>query len=87
MKAIQTELGDGEAVETDDLRDRMEKTPLNDEARQKYEKELERLARMAPGTPDAVSISCCMIQETIRFKDPPARAANTASAKAGRFPL
>ena len=52
IKAIQTELGDTEATDTDDLRDRMEKTPLNEEARQKCEKELERLARMAPGTPE-----------------------------------
>lgn len=34
-------------VET--LRERLEKTPLNDEAREKAEKELERLSRMAPG--------------------------------------
>ena len=61
MKAIQTELGDGEAVETDDLRDHMEKTPLNDEARQKCEKELERLARMAPGTPE-VNVSRTYIE-------------------------
>ncbi|MBE5803378.1 MAG: endopeptidase La [Clostridiales bacterium] len=52
IKAIQTELGDTEATDTDDLRERMEKTPLNEEARQKCEKELERLARMAPGTPE-----------------------------------
>ena len=61
MKAIQTELGDGETVETDDLRERMEKTPLNDEARQKCEKELERLARMAPGTPE-VNVSRTYIE-------------------------
>ena len=61
MKAIQTELGDGEAVETDDLRDRMEKTPLNDEARQKCEKELERLSRMAPGMPE-VNVSRTYIE-------------------------
>lgn len=52
IKAIQTELGDTEATDVDDLRDRMEKTPLNEEARQKCEKELERLSRMAPGTPE-----------------------------------
>ncbi len=52
IKAIQTELGDTEATDTDDLRERMEKTSLNEEARQKCEKELERLARMAPGTPE-----------------------------------
>lgn len=52
IKAIQTELGDTEATDVDDLRERMEHTPLNEEARQKCEKELERLARMAPGTPE-----------------------------------
>ena len=52
IKAIQTELGDAEATDVDDLRERMENTPLNEEARQKCEKELERLSRMAPGTPE-----------------------------------
>lgn len=52
IKAIQTELGDVEATDVDELRERMEKTPLNEEARQKCEKELERLSRMAPGTPE-----------------------------------
>ena len=52
IKAIQTELGDTEATDVDDLRERMENTPLNEEARQKCEKELERLSRMAPGTPE-----------------------------------
>lgn len=52
IKAIQTELGDSEATDVEDLRERMEKTPLNEEARQKCEREIERLARMAPGTPE-----------------------------------
>lgn len=52
IKAIQTELGDTEATDVDELRERLAKTPLNDEARQKCEKELERLSRMAPGTPE-----------------------------------
>lgn len=52
IKAIQTELGDTEATDVDELRQRMEQTPLNDEAREKCAKELERLARMAPGTPE-----------------------------------
>lgn len=52
IKAIQTELGDTEATDVDELRARMEKTPLNEEARQKCEKEIERLSRMAPGTPE-----------------------------------
>ena len=52
IKAIQTELGDKEATDVEDLRERLAKTPLNDEAREKAEKELERLSRMAPGTPE-----------------------------------
>lgn len=52
IKAIQTELGDTEATDVDDLREKLEKTPLNDEAREKCQKELDRLSRMAPGTPE-----------------------------------
>ena len=52
IKAIQTELGDKEATDVEDLRERLANTPLNDEAREKAEKELERLSRMAPGTPE-----------------------------------
>ncbi|MBE5769246.1 MAG: endopeptidase La [Clostridiales bacterium] len=52
IKAIQTELGDSEATDVDDLRQRMEKTQLNEEARQRCQKEIERLSRMAPGTPE-----------------------------------
>ena len=53
IKAIQTELGDGDEMETSDLRKRMEETPLNEEARAKCEKELDRLARMQPGSPES----------------------------------
>lgn len=52
IKAIQTELGDKEATDVEELRERLAKTPLNDEAREKAEKELDRLSRMAPGTPE-----------------------------------
>ncbi len=52
IRAIQTELGDTETSDVDELRERMEHTPLNEEARQKCEKEIERLGRMAPGTPE-----------------------------------
>ncbi|MBR4459734.1 MAG: endopeptidase La [Clostridia bacterium] len=52
IRAIQTELGDDESGEVEELRARMEKTPLNEEARKKCAKELERLSRMAPGTPE-----------------------------------
>ncbi len=56
IKAIQTELGDKEATDIEELRERLEETPLNDEARQKTERELERLSHMMPGTPE-VNIS------------------------------
>lgn len=52
IKAIQTELGDKEASDVEDLQARMEKTPLNQEAREKVERELGRLSRMTPGTPE-----------------------------------
>jgi len=52
IKAIQTELGDKDATDTDDLRARFEKTPMNDEARDKVARELERLSRMTPGSPE-----------------------------------
>ncbi len=53
IKAIQNELGDRDDTEADDLRKRMEETPLNEEARTKCEKELDRLSHMAPGSPEA----------------------------------
>ena len=52
IKAIQTELGDKDATDVEDLRERLEKTPMNDEARDKAARELERLSRMAPGSPE-----------------------------------
>ena len=52
IKAIQTELGDKDATDVEDLRERLEKTPMNDEAKEKAARELERLSRMAPGGPE-----------------------------------
>lgn len=52
LKVIQEELGDEDMEQVDEMRAKMEKTPLNDEAREKVEKELDRLARTAPGTPE-----------------------------------
>lgn len=52
IKAIQEELGDRDEAYMDDLRKKVADTPLNDEAREKANKELDRLARMAPGTPE-----------------------------------
>ena len=52
IKAIQEELGDRESTDVEDLRARVAETPLNDEAREKANKELDRISRMAPGTPE-----------------------------------
>ena len=52
IRAIQTELGDRDANDVEDLRERMGKTPLNDEARAKVERELGRIERMQPGSPE-----------------------------------
>ncbi len=52
IKAIQTELGDKDGTEVEELRERLAKTPLNDEARQKAEKEIDRLSQMPPGVPE-----------------------------------
>ena len=52
IKAIQTELGDKDATDVEELRAKLEKTPMNDEAKEKTERELERLSRMAPGSPE-----------------------------------
>ena len=52
IKAIQTELGDRDAADVEDLREKLNETPLNDESRKKAERELERLTRMPHGTPE-----------------------------------
>lgn len=52
IKAIQTELGDKDATDVEDLRERLDRTPMNDEAQEKTRRELERLSRMAPGSPE-----------------------------------
>jgi ATP-dependent Lon protease len=54
MKAIQTELGEGDiwSREITELRLKIEKAGLPDEARQQAVKELERLTQMSPMTPE-----------------------------------
>jgi len=52
IKAIQSELGDRESTDTEDLRERAASTPLGQEAREKVEREMQRLSRMAPGSPE-----------------------------------
>ena len=56
IRAIQNELGDKDGLDLDELYDRLYSTQLNKEAYEKVEKELERLSRMVPGTPE-VSMS------------------------------
>ena len=52
MRVIQEELGEDEDEDLEIYRKRLEKTPLNEEAHEKAEKEIERLSRMQPGTPE-----------------------------------
>ncbi len=52
LKAIQEELGEDDSDDIEEYRQRLAKTPLNEEAREKAEKEIDRLARMMPGTPE-----------------------------------
>ena len=52
IKAINTELGEDELNELEQLKQRAKTTPMNDEAKEKVERELERLARMPQGTPE-----------------------------------
>ena len=52
IRAIQKELGDREAGDVTEYREKLKRLPLNAEARDKVERELERLESMAPGTPE-----------------------------------
>ncbi|MGI6153208.1 MAG: endopeptidase La [Christensenellaceae bacterium] len=54
MKAIQKELGESEndIDEVEELRQKIEALPLTDEAREKSEKELARMARMSASSPE-----------------------------------
>ena len=54
IRAIQEELGDEDQSLTEDLRARAAQLPLNDEAKEKVARELSRMDRMAPGTPEIV---------------------------------
>lgn len=54
MKAIQTELGDEDsAKEIDALRKKAEQTALSEQAREKVNKEIDRLARLSQNSPEA----------------------------------
>lgn len=56
IKAIQTELGDVDSSKNEELKERIQNTPLNDEACEKALREVEKLERMAPGSPE-ISLS------------------------------
>ena len=81
IKAIQTELGDKDATDVEDLRARLEKTPMNDEAKDKAVRELERLSRMAPGSPE-IGVSRTYIEWLLDL--PWARARPTTSTSSAR---
>ena len=52
IRAIQEELGEGEGRLTERLRQKAEKLPLNEEAREQVNRELDHLANMQPGSPE-----------------------------------
>ncbi len=54
IRAIQTELGENDEAEEEGIRKRMEGLPLNEEARSKCEKEIDRMSRIAPGSPEYI---------------------------------
>ena len=53
MKVIQEELGDSEEQEAEAYRRRLAESKMNDEAREKTAREIDRFARMARGTPES----------------------------------
>ncbi len=54
IRAIQTELGEDETQEENEYRKRMESLPLNEEAKAKCQREIDRMTRIAPGSPEYV---------------------------------
>ena len=53
MKVLQEELGEDEDEDIDVYRARAAKLPLNEEAKEKVDKEIDRLSRMQAGTPES----------------------------------
>jgi len=53
MKAIQEELGEGDYDDVEEMREKLKNIPLNEEAREKADKELEKLSRMMAGSPES----------------------------------
>jgi ATP-dependent Lon protease len=56
MKAIQDELGEGEGNETRELRERIEQAQLPENVKTVADRELDRLARMGPASPESQMI-------------------------------
>ena len=54
LKVVQEELGDDETGRIEEMRGRLEKSKMNDEAREKTRREIDRLAGMPTGTPEQV---------------------------------
>jgi len=53
IKVIQEELGEGEEQEAERYRRELDESGMNDEAREKVAREIERFVRMARGTPES----------------------------------
>src|SRR5690625_7401063 len=56
MKAIQRELGNDEASETEELRNRVKEKELPEAAEERALKEIDRLGKMAGGSPEATDV-------------------------------
>ncbi len=56
MKAIQKELGNDEASETEELRKKVEEKKMPEHARERALKEIDRLEKMAAGSPEATVV-------------------------------
>ena len=56
MKAIQKELGNDEASETEELRKKVEEKEMPEHARERALKEIDRLEKMAAGSPEATVV-------------------------------
>ena len=64
IKVIQTELGNDEAQETEKYRQQLENTPMNDEARDKVAREIDRFSHMMGGTPE-MNVSATYIEQML----------------------
>ena len=53
MKVIQDELGEGEEQEAENYRRQLDESRMNDEAREKTNREIDRFVRMQRGTPES----------------------------------